>query len=184
MQECPLPEPPAGAACQNLSRLSSARAVHAPAFLRRVRTVLARPHRSSLQEFLHSRSQAESQASINLSIFPSSADPECEHRHNVLVAPASRRQSRAGVLARCPGSYPTVAGSFFPRGAFWAFASTTTGSSSEDGAASLDCCCKYAFAIPTARARTRAITPTRSVTEIAPRASRMLKRCEHLRHRS
>src|ERR1700691_4179423 len=32
-----------------------------------------------------------------------------------------------------------------------------------------------AFAIPTAKARTRAITPTRSVTEIAPRASRILK---------
>src|ERR1700683_1445714 len=32
-----------------------------------------------------------------------------------------------------------------------------------------------AFAIPTANARTRAITPTRSVTEIALRASRILK---------
>ena len=39
-------------------------------------------------------------------------------------------------------------------------------------------------AIPTARARTLAITPTRSVTEIAPRASRMLNRCEHFRQRS
>ena len=33
----------------------------------------------------------------------------------------------------------------------------------------------HAFATPTAKARTRAMTPTRSVTEIAPRASRMLK---------
>ena len=40
------------------------------------------------------------------------------------------------------------------------------------------------LAIPTAKARTREITPTRSVTEIAPRASRMLNRCEHFRHRS
>src|ERR1700691_102929 len=32
-----------------------------------------------------------------------------------------------------------------------------------------------ALAMPTASARTRAITPTRSVTEIAPRASRILK---------
>src|SRR4051812_19639306 len=49
---------------------------------------------------------------------------------------------------------------------------------------SADCWSAYAFAIPTANARMRAITPTRSVTEIAPRASKMLKRCEHFRHRS
>ena len=37
-----------------------------------------------------------------------------------------------------------------------------------------------AFAVPTASFRTRAITPTRSVTLIAPRASRVLKMFEHL----
>ena len=33
---------------------------------------------------------------------------------------------------------------------------------------------------PTASFRTRAITPTRSVTEIAPRESSVLNKCEHL----
>ena len=38
--------------------------------------------------------------------------------------------------------------------------------------------------IPQPIARMRAITPTRSVTEMAPRASSKLKRCEHFRHSS
>src|SRR5207237_6547565 len=46
------------------------------------------------------------------------------------------------------------------------------------------CAASHALATPTASLRIRAITPTRSVTEIAPRASRILKRCEHFRHRS
>src|SRR5579864_1121590 len=46
------------------------------------------------------------------------------------------------------------------------------------------CCATYAFANPTANCRIRAITPTRSVTEMAPRASSRLKRCEHFRHSS
>src|SRR5262252_3676226 len=46
------------------------------------------------------------------------------------------------------------------------------------------CWSTQALAMPTASARTRAITPTRSVTEMAPRASRMLNRCEHFRHKS
>ena len=61
------------------------------------------------------------------------------------------------------------------------------GAGSASSALSLDCALcwsTHAFAIPTASARTRAITPTRSVTEIAPRASRMLNRCEHFRQRS
>ncbi len=39
-------------------------------------------------------------------------------------------------------------------------------------------------AVPTASRRTRAMTPTRSVTEIAPRESSRLNRCEHFRTRS
>ena len=45
-------------------------------------------------------------------------------------------------------------------------------------------CSTHALATPTASSLIRAITPTRSVTEIAPRASRILKRCEHFRHSS
>src|ERR1700733_12213701 len=40
-------------------------------------------------------------------------------------------------------------------------------------------CAAYALATPTTSVRIRAITPTRSVTEIAPRASSKLKTCEH-----
>ncbi len=42
------------------------------------------------------------------------------------------------------------------------------------------CCCIQACATPTAKFLTRWMTPTRSVTLMAPRASRMLNRCEHL----
>ncbi len=48
----------------------------------------------------------------------------------------------------------------------------------------LRCWAVQALATPTARLRMRAITPTRSVTEIAPRASSRLNRWEHFRHRS
>src|SRR5450432_2678798 len=46
------------------------------------------------------------------------------------------------------------------------------------------CWARYALARPTASCRMRAMTPTRSVTEMAPRASRILKRCEHFRQSS
>ena len=46
--------------------------------------------------------------------------------------------------------------------------------------AMVSCCNVQIRAVPTAKSRTRLMTPTRSVTEMAPRASRRLKSCEHL----
>ena len=72
---------------------------------------------------------------------------------------------------------------FLPPRGFFPSIHVAGGSCSTSSGVSL-CCSTHALAMPTADVRTLAITPTRSVTDIAPRASRILKRCEHLRQRS
>src|SRR5437879_12415655 len=73
---------------------------------------------------------------------------------------------------RCPNVYPTCAGSFFPRPVLTVLTGAA-GSSSPALSDSPACCCRYALAIPTAKARPHQQTgESERPAEVEPAAPR------------